>query len=167
MAGFLQDFLCSEEDKLICEDEAAPPAALLSTPAKQSQKCVLASQQAAPSQAASSTPSPKKKCSSPKSTSKTKAPKTTRVSSLAGRGKDVKKRAERGTAGTFAGRRMPPSDPEAMEQFVKIRDAYRKMVADNGKPDIRVSQTDFWKKLSAADDHTVAVAKYIREHWKH
>ena len=83
---------------------------------------------------------------------------------MGGRGKDAKKRAARGTMGTFAGRRLPPN-ADGAAQFVQIRDAYYKMRAEHGKPRISVSQTDFWKRMSAAEDFGVALGKYIQLHW--
>ncbi|CAE7548461.1 unnamed protein product [Symbiodinium sp. CCMP2592] len=141
MAGFLQEFLCEEDDKQLDCDEASAtlPA---SSPQKGSPKKVAGK--------------PAKQ--SPKSSAKTRPP------SFGGRGKDTKKRAVRGTMGTFAGRRLPPT-PDGAAQFVRIRDAYYKMKAENGKPRISINQADFWQKMSSAEDFGVALAKYVQLHW--
>ena len=172
MAGFLQDFLCGlEEEHLDALDPQVIVAASTSPPTKckvastaaskpaSTQQSACATPQKIPSSAPLVTPSPKKKTRTPKSSASKRPP------SLGGRGKDSKKRAERGTVGTFAGRRMPPSNPEAAAHFVRIRDAYRKLVAVHGKPRISISQSEFWRKVSAATDFDLAVAKYRKEHW--
>ncbi|CAE7945514.1 unnamed protein product [Symbiodinium necroappetens] len=164
MAGFLQDFLCEETDKQLGHRDEVLGTSQAKSPKKATakpltpQKSSASSTTQKPGSSATPPPKPKENKTTPKSSGKIRPP------SLGGRGKDTKKRAARGTVGTFAGRRLPPT-PHGAAQFVKIRDAYYKMKSDNGKPRISISQTDFWQRMSVADDFEVALNKYVQLHW--
>ena len=64
------------------------------------------------------------------------------------RSADKKTRAERGTAGTFAGRR-PPKDADQLLQFEMMKADYKKMQAEitgSGKK-ISLSQSNYWAEM--------------------
>ncbi|CAE7030681.1 unnamed protein product [Symbiodinium sp. KB8] len=153
-----------EADKQLDHRDAALGTSPATSPKKATAKTLTPKKSSAssapqnPGASATPPPKPKQNKTTPKSSGKIRPP------SLGGRGKDTKKRAGRGTVGTFAGRRLPPT-PHGAAQFVKIRDAYYKIKSDNGKPRIPISQTDFWQKISVADDFEVALNKYVQLHW--
>ena len=67
------------------------------------------------------------------------------------KGPDKKRRAPRGTAGTFAGRR-PPTDPEKLEIYDKMREDYDRlrMEAAGSRRKVSISQSAYYDHMRAA-----------------